>query len=422
MKTTKNKTNSFSELRKQAEEKLIYGIDELGMPYILEIEHELNVHKVELEMQNEELRSTQLRLEKSPDNYAELFEYAPIGYFILDRTGVIINSNITGCNLLGFQKEQLIGKPFSIFISSEFYQDDFYRHRNLVIETEKLQHVECKISCRDGQGFPALITSSLIKDEHNNFKYFLSTVSDISERKEQERMVKIALLKEKELNELKSRFISTASHELRTPLATILLSTELLEMYNNAADGEKRTKHYAKIKMAVQGLTEILLDFLSLDKFENGLIKNSPEKLDLVQFLEKIIEDINIKKQPIVYEHSQQIQEVNLDPKLLKICLTNLLGNAIKYSANNGLIEITTKINNKKNIEISIKDEGIGIAEEDKPFIFEQFYRAKNAEPFQGTGLGLNIVKKFVDVMNGNISFTSKEKAGSTFVVNLPNN
>lgn len=419
MSTDKNKKSNLSALRKKAEEKLIYSGSDNAVP--LEIEHELNVHKVELEMQNEELRSTQLKLEKSLDNYAELFALAPIGYFILDKNGTIINVNNIGCNLLGLQKAAIIENPFSIFLSSELYQDDFYRHRNEVIETEKLQQVEGKMNKKGGMVFPVLITSSIVKDEYNKFKYFLSTVSDISERKEQEQKVKLALEKEIELNELKSRFITTASHEFRTPLSTILLSAELLEKYNRPEDEEIRKRHFLKIKSSVHGLTEILLDFLSLDKFENGLVKNYPEKLNLVGFTENIIEELNIKNQLIIYKHSEESQHVYLDSRLLKVCLTNLLGNAIKYSPKDGVIEITTTIQNGKPIKITVKDNGIGIPEEDQPFIFDQFFRAKNAEALQGTGLGLNIVQKFVSVMNGSISFTSKENKGSTFVMVLPN-
>jgi two-component system sensor kinase FixL len=420
MRTKNNQKNNLSQLRKNAEEKLRLSKKSSKKDNLLEFEHELNVHKVELEMQNEELLATQLKLEESLKNYSELFEFAPIGYFILDKLGIIINVNDTGSNLLGRTRTQLTGKPFSTFLSSELGQDNFYRHRNQVIETEKLEQIECEIKRNEGYEFPALITSSIIKDEQGEFKYFLSTLSDISERKEQERLVNLALAKEKELNELKSRFITIASHEFRTPLATILLSAELLEKYNAPKYEENRKKHFYKIKSSVQGLTEILTDFLSLNKFENGLINNNPTLFNIVKFTEKIIEEINIIDQPIEYKHIGDHRVVNLDPKLLKVCLSNLIGNAIKYSPKEALIKVVTRMDVQENIKITIKDIGIGVPESDKPFLFDQFFRAKNAESFQGTGLGLNIVQKFVSIMNGTISFTSKEDQGATFVMTFP--
>jgi PAS domain S-box-containing protein len=420
MKAARKNTGDLNDLRKKAEDKLMYKVTGAGSVHPLEIEHELNVHKVELEMQNEELRLTQLQLEKSLDNYAELFQYAPVGYFILDINGIVLNLNDTACKLLGEYKIWATGRPFSLFISSESCQDDFYRHRNLVIDSGLSQQIECTITKKDGEIFPSLITSSIVKDEEDNFKYFLSTLSDISERKEQELRIKMALAKEVELNELKSRFITTASHEFRTPLATILLSAELLEKYNDAKDAENRNKHFQKIKSSVQGLTEILMDFLSLDKFENGAITNNPEYIDLVSLTTRVIEDINIRRQTVVYKHPEKKQVVYLDPKLLRVCIINIVGNAFKYSHAYSPVEVTTAIAKDNQVMISVKDHGIGIPEKDQPFIFDRFFRSKAAEAYQGTGLGLNIVQKFTSVMNGRISFTSAENKGSTFVMQLP--
>lgn len=420
MKTSIYKNNKFSDLRKKAEAELKHNKNLSRKENPVEIEHELNVHKVELEMQNEELRVTQSKLEQTLEDYADLFEYVPVGYFILDMNGVIVNVNNTGSDLLGINKEALVSKPFSLFLSTAFCQDNFYRHRMEVMETEKQQQVECKINRKGRAPFPALIFSSLIKDEQRAFKYFLLTVSDITERKEQERNVKYALAKEIELNELKSRFITTASHEFRTPLAAILLSAELIEKYIGAGNEDNRKKHIGKIKAAVIGLREILTDFLTLDRYNNGIIGNNPQSLDLVEFIKKLVEEINISQHPVNYSHIGQTGNVCLDPKLLKICLTNLLVNAIKYSPQRDLIKIASELDDDGNIQISISDQGIGIPESDKAFIFDQFFRAKNAEGFQGTGVGLSLVQKFVTLMNGSVSFTSTINQGSVFVLKFP--
>jgi two-component system, LuxR family, sensor kinase FixL len=417
MRETEETKNKFSDLRRKAEDEIQKQVRSARKEAVHEMEHELNVHKVELEMQNEELRNTQCKLQKAITDFTELFEMAPIGYFILDRNGVIVNLNTTACTLLGTSKNKLVKKPFSTFLTTEFYQDNFYRHRNMVVTTEKVGHIEGEIRRKDSSVFPAHITSTLVKDEQQEFKHFLMMVRDISEQKDQEEKVKAALEKEIKLNELKSRFITTASHEFRTPLAIILLSTELLETYNSSKDQEKRTKHYYKIKSAVQGLSEILLDFLSLDKFENGLILNNPEPVKLVPFIEHIIEEINLKKQPLVFNHIGDRDIVHLDPRLLKVCIGNVIGNALKYSPPDGLVTVISETNGTDLVTITVQDEGIGIAEYDKPYIFDQFFRASNAETYQGTGLGLNIVHKFIAIMEGSISFSSTLNHGSTFVL-----
>ena len=411
--------NKFSDLRKKAETDIKKQEHFVKKDAAHTMKHELNVHEAGLEMQNEELRSTQLKLQKAIGNFTELFELAPIGYFILDKNGVIKNLNTSACDLLGSTKEELVKKNLSVFLCSQYCQDNFYRHRNMVIATKKVQQMEAIISRKDGSSFPADITSTLVNDEQHQFKYFLMMVRDISQQKTQEEKVRLELEKEINLNEMKSRFITTASHEFRTPLAIILLSTELLEIYNSSRDEEKRNKHYFKIKSAVQGLSEILMDFLSLDKFENGLILNNPEPVKLIPFIENIIEDINVKKQPLVYNHTGERETVNLDPRLLKVCITNVIGNALKYSPNEGLVTIASETISKDQVKITIKDKGIGIADYDKPYIFNQFFRAKNAEVYQGTGLGLSIVQKFVDIMNGTIDCCSEEREGSCFILSF---
>ncbi len=319
------------------------------------------------------------------------------------------------------EKKQLIGRAFSSFLDSKFCHENYNTHRNRVLESENLQQVECKIKRKDGSTYFALIESVVVKVENNNFKHIYTMLSDISSRKEQERRIELALKKEKELNEMKSQFISMASHEFRTPLMAILSSTNLLEKYNSPQDQEKRAKHYYKIKSSVNGLKEILTEFLSLNQIEKGMIKNEPQLFNLVDFIKKAIDEINTEAHALTYKYVGENKNVYLDPKLLKICLTNVLANAIKYSPSGGIVEIVTERSALQSIKISIKDQGIGIPENDKTHIFEQFYRAKNAETFQGTGLGLNLIQKIISIMRGSIDFESKENEGTTFLLSFQN-
>ncbi|MDP3555968.1 MAG: PAS domain-containing sensor histidine kinase [Bacteroidota bacterium] len=412
----------FSDLRKMAEGKTMLNEKNKSSFDERELTHELDVHNVELQMQNEELLETQIKLIKSIEEYTELFEYSPIGYFILDKDGVVLKVNKTGLKLLEVNKKQILTKHFSIFLNSKSFQDEFYRHKNLVIETKITQQFEARIKKNDGSVFFALIETCLVKDENNLFKFLLCTITDISVQKAQERVLAVALKKERELNKMKSKFITIASHEFRTPLSTILTSAELIEKYDKPEDSEKKIKHFDKIKSSVNRLKEILMDFMSAGEVEQGKIHNNPEIFNMVALIKQWSDEIKPFNAPHShkYIHTGQYENVYLDKKLLKICFTNLLVNAYKYSPKGGIIEITTEQNTAGIIYMSIKDKGIGIPEADKVNIFHQFYRAKNAEAIQGTGLGLNITHELIGIMGGEISFVSKVNKGTIFTIKFP--
>lgn len=386
------------------------------------LHHELDVYKEELKMQNIELLDTQAKLLKSISEFTELFEKAPIGYFILDKDGLILNVNETGCNQLKGKKKEFINKYLSVFIKTRESQDRFYLHKNLVLETQQKMQFASKLKLKDDSLIYALIETSFIKDEKNKFKFLFCALSDITKQKEQERFLELALLKEKKLNEMKSQFITIASHEFRTPLATINTSAELMEKYTNLNQPDNRIKHYQKIKSSVSRLGEILIDFLSANDIERGRIKNHPEIFNLVEFTNKIINELKSfnGNYLIKYNHIGNYENVFLDMKLLKSCITNLLINAYKYSPDGGVIYITTKHTRQEGVFFSIKDNGIGIPKKDHAHIFEPFFRAMNVENIQGTGLGLNITQQFVKIMKGQISFFSQENIGTTFTLKIP--
>ncbi len=423
MRTKNNLPVDFSNLRKLAEEKIKLKKKKEKAEKSSILEHELHVREIELEMQNDELQKTQLNLLKSITDYTHLFEYAPVGYFILDKEGIIKNVNRKASSKqLQLTKKQLIGKPFSIFLVSETTQDDFYRHRIFLDETGIIQKMEAEFKRTDKPNLPILICSTKILDDNKKFKHYLCMTIDIPERKIYEQKMEDSLAKEVELNALKSKFISMASHEFKTPLASILSSVWLIDNYNKLEDKEKRKKHINRIKSSVNELTEILNEFLSIHHIESNLIKNAPSSFNIIRFIQNIIIDFNENKSRIIFNHKLTKQVVYIDPKLLKICLSNLLSNAIKYSAHDKNILINILENETGKIIITIKDNGIGISETDQEHIFEQFFRAKNADTIQGTGLGLNITKSLINLMDGAISFTSELNNGTEFCIQLPKN
>ncbi|HNR19291.1 MAG TPA: PAS domain-containing sensor histidine kinase [Bacteroidia bacterium] len=231
-----------------------------------------------------------------------------------------------------------------------------------------------------------------------------------------------ALTKEKELNELKSRFLSMASHEFRTPLTAILSSASLIEEYNKTEQQEKRSRHIERIKSGVNNLNDILSDFLSISKIEEGKVIAEFRSFNIKQLAADVVSEMNAllrHGQKINYKHSGNELAI-LDPKLIRNILINLISNAIKFSPDGKSITVETA-NNNSITKIKVKDEGIGISSEDKKHLFERFFRAQNATNIQGTGLGLNIVANYAQLLNGNITFESELDKGSTFIIEFEN-
>ncbi len=212
-----------------------------------------------------------------------------------------------------------------------------------------------------------------------------------------------------------------ASHEFRTPLSTILSSAALVEKYTQPEQEERKQKHLSRIKGSVKNLTGILNDFLSIDKLEAGKIVANPSKENINTLSKSVIDDLESLLKPgqaINYKHKGEAN-VMVDPNLMKNILINLLSNAIKYSPENKEISFTTEYTGKK-LKVQVKDQGIGIPENEQHNMFDRFFRAKNVTNIQGTGLGLNIVKKYVELMGGKITFVSKLEEGTTFKIEIP--
>jgi signal transduction histidine kinase len=245
----------------------------------------------------------------------------------------------------------------------------------------------------------------------------IRNISDLKIAKEE---VKRTARKAVELVELKSRFITMASHEFRTPLSTVLTSASLLKKYAGSGNQENFEKHINRIVSSAHLLNELLNDFLTVEEIEQGKVEVNPDKFSIREFVLKCIDqlDENQKKaHQVTYDHSGK-EEVNLDPVLLKHILGNLISNAVKFSAENSPIKITTGWNNNRFV-LTVQDHGVGIPLEYREHIFEKFYRASNALNIQGTGLGLHIVSKYVQLMNGHIKYESELQKGTRFIVSF---
>ena len=230
-----------------------------------------------------------------------------------------------------------------------------------------------------------------------------------------------SLMLEKDLNDLKSRFVSMASHEFRTPLATILSSISLVTQYVEQCDRERMVKHIARIKAAIETLTDILDNVLSISKMDEGRIEVQASAFNFPELAASVIEGLQASagsEVMIDYKHIGD-RDVVLDPRLIKHILMNLGSNAIKFSGESKTIRIQSQIASDR-LQITVSDNGIGIAPEDQKHLFGRFFRAQNAINIQGTGLGLNIVATYVNMLRGNISCISKLNSGTTFNINMP--
>ena len=231
-----------------------------------------------------------------------------------------------------------------------------------------------------------------------------------------------SLEKEKQLNMMKSRFVSMASHEFKTPLTAIQLSAELIGRIALELDHPIVKKYTETIKNAAKNLTNILNNFLSLELLETGRINPILSEFDFVEFATEVADDMQSlakKEQRISYRHYGRGRLVTLNPSLLKNCIINLISNAIKYSGPNSLIEFFTRITGSY-LTIIIRDNGIGIPQEDQKHLFEAFFRAHNTGNIPGTGLGLNIVTRYTSLMNGKVRCKSQVGEGTTFTITLP--
>jgi hypothetical protein len=278
-----------------------------------------------------------------------------------------------------------------------------------------------------GKAIPVLVNTFVIQDERGQNLFWVAIMRDISELKQAQEEILQALEKEKELSELRSRFISMASHEFRTPLAIIGSSTGILELYYQKLSEAKRQQHLQRIQNSVRHMTELLDDVLLVNRAEADRLAFKPLEGNLREFCQKLVTEIQLStsEQEIILTTQDSGQpppqdwDVVFDPKLLRQILTNLLSNAIKYSPPQTQVHLTLERQGPQAV-FTVADQGMGIPPEDLPRLFTSFHRAHNVGTIQGTGLGLAIVKKCTTLHQGEITVTSELGQGTCFTLKLP--
>lgn len=411
-----------------------------------------------------------LRLQSDKSHINSLFENATEGFVITDDQGNIVLVNPSACRIFGYVPEEMIGQKIELLIPQQYkrghvqMRDDFYKEPG----NRTMGHGRELFGRKsDGVQFPVEV--SLSTYTQNNGRYVIAFIVDITRRKEiEQNMMKqqkqlervsdemrklnseleakveertvilkealqrleqsqeelsIALDKERQLSEIKSRFVSMASHEFRTPLSTVLSSASLLCRYTTADDQEKRQRHIDKIKGSVKHLNDLLDDFLSLGKLDEGKLGAEFGEVNIYQLLTETVEEmkgLTKKSQQIEYTHCGP-EVIESDKKLIKNILINLISNAIKFSEEEKTIHVKSTVKKEMAI-ISVRDEGIGISKEDQVHLFSSFFRGKNALNIQGTGLGLHIVKRYLDLLGGKVNLKSELGSGTIITFTIPVN
>ncbi|MBL7703604.1 MAG: PAS domain S-box protein [Ferruginibacter sp.] len=408
------------------------------------------------------------KLRQEKEKFEALFQHASMGILVTNSKTEIILANNFLLAQFGYDNQgELAGKEIEVLIPSRYHHKHIH-HTDVYNKNPKPRPMglgkDLYARKKDGAEFPVEISLSnyALGDE----RFTIAFIIDITTRKQFEDAIKRqkeeleitnkkieelnddledkvelrtkqlqetlqqleiskdeltkALSKEKELSDLKSRFVSMASHEFRTPLSTILSSASLVAKYVETEEQEKRNKHIHRIKSSVNNLTNLLNEFLSIGKIEDGKITANNLDFNIKEMIASLcseMEGIVRNGQQIAYTHTGD-EMIFSDPVLLRNVLTNLLSNAIKFSAEGSTIEVNSHVS-KDEMILTVRDHGMGISPEDQEHLFERFFRGTNVTNIQGTGLGLHIVARYIEIMNGKIEYESELEKGTKFIITL---
>lgn len=365
-------------------------------------------------------KQAEVALRESEENYRRLVKTMQGGLAIYNLDERITYVNDRFCEMLGYTRAELLTMYSYTFID----QDELPKLREQVARRKRAESSSYEILARrkDGQAVHLLVAGSPLMDQHGQFIGSVAVTTDITAQKQAETALRQALVKEKELGELKSRFISMASHEFRTPLATILALTETLAAYRLRLTDDQIDQRLQKIREQIDHLKGVMEDVLLLARMQARRGEFTPTLIDLGELCRTVIEEF--ESQPhhmhrLVYRRENHLSPLRLDPKLMRRIISNLLSNAIKYSPASQPITITLS-STPTAVSLQVSDHGIGIPEMDLKHLFEPFHRATNVGTVSGTGLGLVITKEAVVLHKGEICVESKLDVGTTFTVTLP--
>lgn len=398
-----------------------------------------------------------------------LFEAIPEGIIVVEENTTIVAANTSAEKMFGYEKGELIHQPKDILLPKRYlstHKNQLNYFTNQLNKRKKTRGLYLFGITKNNTEFPleisinpfaiyekeylmALVIDMTLKRETEKKIDSLNVVLEekvktgtaklektiaklkevnLNYKKELQRRIKIeakindALKKEKELNELKNKFLSLVSHEFKTPLSGILTSAILLERYQLTEQQEKREKHLKTITNKVQYLNSVLNDFITLESLDASNENYKFTTFNLSKVINEVVYNANMllkSGQRINIPQNSSDYMLHQDEKILELILSVIIYNAIKYSPENSEIDLEIS-KNAKNIVFTIKDQGMGIPKNDQKFVYDRYFRGENVLNIKGTGIGLNIVKEHLKNLGGSINFISAENKGSAFFVELP--
>jgi PAS domain S-box-containing protein len=419
-----NKMNDKEKRLQQLRQRAEHALDamdiapEISVSNIEDIVHELRVYYAELEIQLEDLRNANEQLTAARERYADLFNFAPVGYVVTDTHGHIEEMNLTAQVLFGIEIKNWQGRMFADLLHTD-EREAYHTHMQTSLRTGDARETDVKVYGADNTVFFARLTTQL----HDNASRTLRTaVLDISAAKRAQEALERALAQQQAVNKLQERVLSVIAHEFRTPLTIIISSVELLDRYADRMSEDKKAQRRHQIRNLAWYLNDIVGDIHAVEASGSDLPSLKPTTLDLLPYVQEIVNDIaslSEGEQRVVIEAEAipLIYPVTWDQSLLRRILTNLLSNANKYS--DGMV--TCKIDTLDElVRFQVIDHGIGIPPEDLPHIYQPFYRGKNGNFQRGTGIGLYVTERAVTVHGGTIDCETQPGKGTTFTVVLP--
>jgi len=360
-------------------------------------------------------------LRQSEERFRSLIENALDIITILDTDGIVLYESKSVEKVLGYNYTDLVGKNIFTYIHPEDITTAIDTFHNALQNPETPLSIEFRCRHQDGSWRILEAISQKFIDYEEAARIVVNS-RDVTERKRMDE-IRLALEREKELSLLKTRFFSMASHEFRTPLSTILAASQLLERCGSEwNEPEKIARNLQRIQSSVKNIIQLLDDILTINRAETGKLEFNPQLLNLERLCSYFVEEMQLSieaQHTIIFTAQGECHQAYLDGKLLRSILGNLLSNAIKYSPQSSNINFTLYCD-LQNAFLEIQDSGIGILPTDRQRLFEPFHRGKNARNIPGSGLGLAVVKKCVELHGGSIDFTSEVGVGTTWLVTLP--
>jgi len=394
--------------------------------------------------------------------FKTLFNSVSEGIIVVNQKQQIVATNQSANEMFGYDEGELTLEHLETLIPKDYRKNHGNNVKTFLKKSDKrtMGHGRDLYGLKkNGKRFP--VEAGLNPFKINNHKYVIALVIDITKRKQQEQeiialnneleakiekrtiqlkktvselkeevkrreqaeqKIKESLRVERELNELKTKFLSLVSHEFKTPLSGIMTSAQLISKYTQSEQQERREKHIKTIQGKVKYLNNILNDFLSIERLETGKENYNITAVSVGRIIQEVVNDAQLllkEGQEIHVNADFDDAIVQFDQKILHVVISNVIHNAVKYSQENSYITIDG-VENDSNLAISIKDQGMGIPIQEQKHIFNRYFRAENAVLTQGTGIGLNIVKGHLENLGGDIEFTSELNMGSTFTITLP--